>query len=183
MSPQAPAAETPLGDDDERLLIEAAKADPRRFGELYERSFDRVYAFVARRAADRGEAEDLTAEVFYRALASLGRFEWRGVPFTAWLFQIARNVVADRWQRVARESGEPAPDRDEGLADLDRRTLLADLVGRLPGDQQRIVRERFVEQKSVREIALALGRTEGAVKQLQFRALETLRARMRNVHE
>jgi RNA polymerase sigma-70 factor, ECF subfamily len=183
MTPQAPAAETPLGGDDERLLIEAAKADPRRFGELYERHFERVYAFVARRAGDRREAEDLTAEVFYRALANLGRFEWRGVPFTAWLFQIARNVVADRWQRAARESGKPAPDREEDLTDLDRRALLADLVGRLPTDQQHIVRERFVEQKSVREIAVALGRTEGAVKQLQYRALETLRARMRNDHE
>src|SRR5262245_26510958 len=123
MTPRAPAAEIPLGGDDERLLIEAAKADPRRFGELYERNFDRVYAFVARRARDRGEAEDLTAEVFHHALANLGRFEWRGAPFTAWLLQIARNAVTDRWQRAAREHGGPAPGpTDDGsLADVDRR--------------------------------------------------------------
>jgi RNA polymerase sigma-70 factor, ECF subfamily len=179
------AAKIPSGGDDERLLIEAAKADPNRFAELYERNFDRVYAFVARRAGSRGEAEDLTAEVFHQALAHLGRFEWRGVPFAAWLLQIARNAVTDRWQRQARERGEPLPETlDDGRPDdADRGAMLADLVGRLPHDQQHVVVARFVEQKSIREIAQALGRTEGAVKQLQFRALENLRARMRDVHE
>ena len=100
-----PRQRPPLGKDDERLLIEAAKTDPRRFAELYEQNFDRVYAFVARRAGRRGEAEDVTAEVFHHALANLGRFEWRGVPFAAWLLQIARNALADRWQRAARERG------------------------------------------------------------------------------
>jgi RNA polymerase sigma-70 factor (ECF subfamily) len=186
MDPRAPAAEVPLGGDDERLLIEAAKADPRRFGDLYERHFDRVYAFVVRRAGGRSEAEDLTAEVFHHALASLVRFEWRGVPFAAWLLQIARNALADRWQRAAREQArEPAPEAagDGARADADRRAVLADLVSRLPADQQRVVLERFVEQKSIREIARALDRSEGAVKQLQFRALESLRARLRDTHE
>jgi RNA polymerase sigma-70 factor, ECF subfamily len=185
MRSRARAAETPLGGEDERLLIEAAQSDPRRFAELYERHFERVYAFVARRARSRAEAEDLTAEVFHQALAHLGRFEWRGVPFVAWLLRIARNAVADRWQRVAREHGTPAPERGDAAeqADVDRRVMLAGLVGRLPRDQQRIILERFVEQKSIREIACELGRTEGAVKQLQFRALESLRARLRDVHE
>ncbi len=102
MEPRAPAVESAVGGEDERLLIEAAQSDPRRFAELYERHFERVYAFVARRARGRAEAEDLTAEVFHHALAHLGRFEWRGVPFVAWLLRIARNAVADRWQRVAR---------------------------------------------------------------------------------
>jgi RNA polymerase sigma-70 factor, ECF subfamily len=185
MTPRTPAAEIPLGGDDERLLIEAAKADPRRFGELYERNFDRVYAFIVRRAGDRGEAEDLTAEVFHHALANLGRFEWRGIPFAAWLLHIARNAVADRWQRAARERGERPQDAADGqsLVEIDRRAMLADLVRRLPHDQQRVVLERFVEQKSVREIAEGLGRTEGAVKQLQLRALQSLRARMRDTDE
>jgi len=179
------AAQAPRGGDDERLLIEAAKADPQRFAELYERNFDRVYAFAARRTSSRGEAEDLTAEVFHHALANLGRFEWRGIPFAAWLLQIARNSLADRWQRTARERGEPAPDPDEiaSNADADRRAVLADLVRRLPHDQQQVVVARFVEHRSIREIALALGRSEGAVKQLQHRALEALRARMRHADE
>jgi RNA polymerase sigma-70 factor (ECF subfamily) len=123
--------------------------------------------------------------VFHHALAHLGRFEWRGVPFVAWLLQIARNAVADRWQRVARERGavSAAPGGEEDPVDVDRRAMLAELIGRLPDDQQRVVWERFVEQKSIGEIALELGRTEGAVKQLQFRALESLRAWLRDVHE
>jgi len=185
MAARASAAEIPSGGDDERLLIEAAKADPQRFGALYERNFDRVYAYVARRSGSRGEAEDLTSEVFHQALANLGRFEWRGVPFAAWLLQIARNAVADRWQRLARERGEPAPGPDVtgAPADVDRRAMLADVVRRLPHDQQRVVLARFVEQKSIREIAEALGRTEGAVKQLQLRALQSLRAHMRDPNE
>jgi RNA polymerase sigma-70 factor, ECF subfamily len=184
MAARSSATETSSGGDDERLLIEAAQADPQRFADLYEQNFDRVYAFVARRSGSRGEAEDLTAEVFHQALANLSHFEWRGVPFAAWLLQIARNAVTDRWQRAARERGEPAPDpREKGGTDADRRAMLGDLVGRLPHDQQRVVVARFVEQKSIREIAQALGRTEGAVKQLQFRALETLRSRMRDVDE
>ena len=166
-------------------MIEAAKADPRRFAELYERNFDRVYAFVARRTGDRVEAEDLTAEVFHQALAHLGRFEWRGIPFAAWLLQIARNALADRWARAAREQAEPPaePADDAPAAEIDRRAMLAGLVAELPGDQQRVVQERFVEGKSVREIARELGRTEGAVKQLQFRALQSLRARLRDIHD
>ena len=178
MAPQASAAETPLGGDDERVLIEAAKADPRRFGELYERNFDRVYAYVARRSGGREAAEDLTAEVFHHALAHLGRFEWRGVPFAAWLMQIARNAspTAGSASRASAASPPPSPPTT-ALAEADRRAVLAQLVGALPQDQQRVVLERFVEGRSVREIAEALGRTEGAVKQLQFRALQSLRAR------
>jgi RNA polymerase sigma-70 factor, ECF subfamily len=184
MAEAARASETPLGGEDERLLIEAAQSDPRRFGTLYERHFDRVYAFVARRVGDRAEAEDLTADVFHHALAHLGRFEWRGVPFVAWLLRIARNTLADRWQRTAREGGQPLPDADDdgSMVDVDRRVLLANLVGRLPQDQRYVVLERFVEQKSIREIARELDRSEGAIKQLQLRAIENLRAQMEGAH-
>ena len=127
----------------------------------------------------------MTSEVFHQALAHLGRFEWRGIPFAAWLLQIARNALADRWARAARERGEPTRElADDGQpGDADRRALLAGLVGELPSDQQRVVRDRFVEGRSVREIARELGRTEGAVKQLQFRALQSLRARLRDTDD
>lgn len=185
MTSLSPAAGTSPGSEDERRVIEAAKTDPRRFAELYEQNFDRVYAFVARRAGHRGEAEDVTAEVFHHALANLGRFEARGAPFAAWLLQIAKNVLTDRWRRGARERGDPAPEAGQPAvqAEAERRAMLAELVSRLPGDQQRVIRDRFVEQKTIREIARELARTEGAVKQLQFRALESLRAHMRDVHE
>jgi RNA polymerase sigma-70 factor, ECF subfamily len=182
MARRAPALRVPPGDD-ERLLIEAAQRDPPRFAELYQQNFDRVYAFIARRARDRGESEDLTAEVFHHALANLARFEWRGVPFVVWLLRIARNALVDRWQRAAREGEEPAPEAGEGgiPVEVERRAMLAELVGRLPRDQQRVIVERFVEQKSIQEIAQALGRTDGAVKQLQLRALASLRTYMRDV--
>jgi len=185
MEPRAPAARISPDEDDERALIEAAQRDPRRFSELYQRHFDRVYAFLARRAGGRAEAEDLTAEVFHHAFAGLGRFEWRGAPFIAWLLQIARNSLADRWHRAARENAIPQPEQGDDLTrdEVERRAVLAGLLSLLPKDQERVLLERFVEQKSIREIAQGLQRTEGAVKQLQFRALESLRARMRDAHE
>jgi len=174
----------PLPETDERALVEAAQSDPRRFAPLYEAYFDRVYAYVVRRVRDRADAEDLTSEVFRRALGGLSRFEWRGAPFGAWLMRIASNAVADRWQRARRQEDlqrlEPA---EEGFAeDLERRVLLFSLVRALPEDQRRVIQLRFVDQKTIREIADEIGRSEGAVKQLQHRAIEGLRARMGEGH-
>jgi len=170
---------------DERLLIAEAQKDPARFGELYESNFERVYAYVVRRVGDRAETEDLTSEVFHQALANLGRFEWRGIPFSAWLFRIAANLISDRWQRSRREQVADQPDeidsvpaRSAEFEEVERRATLFRLVGMLPAEQQRVVVLRFVEQKSIKEVAREIRKTEGAVKQLQFRALTSLRARM-----
>jgi RNA polymerase sigma-70 factor (ECF subfamily) len=165
---------------DERLLIEAAQRDPRRFGELYENNFDRVYAFVASRVFDRTEAEDLTAEVFHQALANLSQFEWRGTPFIAWLLRIASNALADRWQRRSRHPEVSDSDLPEAGAEdeTERRMLLAQLLEELPSDHKLVMVRRFIDQRSIREIALELKRSEGAIKQLQFRALVSLRNRM-----
>ena len=168
---------------DERLRIKAAQKDPSRFAELYADNFERVYAYVARRMESRAEAEDVTSEVFHHALENLGRFEWRGAPFVAWLLRIAHNLMADRWQRAGRESSEPAPEvGDSTWKEVEQRAVLFELVDRLPADQRRVIYLRFVTQKSIAEIARELGRSEGAVKQLQFRALESLRARMKESH-
>lgn len=169
---------------DERLLIEAAQKDPARFTELYEANFERVYAFVARRVQNRDEAEDITAEVFRDALEALGRFEWRGAPFAAWLCRIASNAVADRWQRAAKEQATVPPDGptddspEANPEEIEKRALLFRLVGELPGDQRRVIEMRFAEGRSIAEIAQQLRRTDGAVKQLQFRAIQNLRARI-----
>lgn len=170
--------------NDERLLIQAAQSDPSRFAELYESNFNRVYAFVARRVKDREEAQDLTAEVFHQALKNLGRFQWRGVPFAAWLLRIAANALVDRWQRLGREVPADSAELEiesgaAGAIEVERRAMLFQLVDRLPPDQKLVIARRFVDQKSIRDIAVELGRSEGAVKQLQFRALETLREKMR----
>src|SRR5215471_9110914 len=126
------------GMDDERRLIEAARNDPRRFGELYERNFDRVYAFIARRVGNRHEAEDVTAEVFQHALANISKFEWRGVPFAIWLFRIAANAIADRWKKISREAiDRTADDLDQPhWPDIERRVSLFKLVNELPADQR-----------------------------------------------
>jgi len=180
MTRRAPAINTSEGDTEERLLIEAAQQDPKRFADLYEHHFERVYAFVVRRVGDRDAAQDVTADVFHQALANLSRFEWRGAPFAAWLFRIAANAVIDHGQRTARERRLPEPDEPEEInaEEIQHRARLFRLVADLPADQQRVITMRFAEQKSIREIAHALGRTEGAVKQLQFRGLENLRTRM-----
>ena len=170
---------------DERLLIEAAQHDPSRFAELYENNFERVYAYIARRVHSREEAEDVTAEVFHQALLNIGRFEWRGVPFAAWLLRIAANALADRWQRAAKNPEVAAEAQAEpGVdAEIERRAMLSQLVDRLPLEQRLVIVRRFVDQKSIKEIAQELDRTEGAVKQLQFRGLQTLRTRIRSNHE
>ena len=164
---------------DERLRIEEAQRDPARFGELYEQTVSSVYAYIARRVGHRHQADDLTAEVFREALASLGTFEWRGVPFVAWLLRIASRAVADHYKRSGRESGNPVKEPDESVPqEIERHVILFQLVERLPDAQARVIRLSFVEQRSIREIAHTLGRSEGAVKQLQLRAIENLRAQL-----
>ena len=194
MAGSEPAKETRPGrkpEAEERRLVEAAQRDTARFGDLYERYFEVVYGYVARRMRDRNEAEDLTAEVFHKALRSLPRFKWTGAPFAAWLFRISANLIADRAQRAAREgnvlSDELETSRTVGLQSRneqmqqveleqsERSAVLLQSVDQLAEDQRRVLVMRFAEEKSIREIAEALGRSEGAVKQLQFRALEKLR--------
>src|SRR5579864_177271 len=99
-----------MSDDDERRLIEAARLDPARFADLYDRHFARIYAFVLGRVRNRDAAEDVTAEVFHKALAALPSFEVRGAPFGAWLIRIAANAIVDRGKGAGREvAGAGAP--------------------------------------------------------------------------
>ena len=168
-----------LKEADERQLVEDARRDPRQFAPLYEQNFERIYAYVFRRVNDRAEAEDLTSEVFHLALANLKSFEWRGVPFAAWLYRIAANAIADRWRRTGRARVHPAAEMEpfEEVADeVERRALIFRLVLTLPAKQRRVIELRFGEEKSIRQIAQEMRCTEGAVKQLQFRGIQKLRA-------
>jgi RNA polymerase sigma-70 factor (ECF subfamily) len=171
--------------DQERLLIEAAQKDPKRFAELYESNFERVYSFIVRRVQDRHEAEDLTSEVFHHALANLSKFEWRGVPFAVWLYRIAANAITDRARR-AKVVVDPALLDDLHQSDwpaVERRATLFQLVDGLPEDQREVIIKRFIEQKPIRDIAEEFGRSEGAIKQLQYRAIESLRSRVGGRYE
>ena len=164
---------------DERLMIEAAQSDPTRFGELYQENFARVYAFIARRVRNRQEAEDLTSEVFRRALANLGRFEWRGTPFAAWLYRMAANAIADHYHEKARERNVPVDEISSNeITHAEERATLSRHVDRLPQEQRRVIVMRFLEERSIRDIAGELGKSEGAIKQLQWRAMQKLRAQM-----
>jgi len=186
---------------DERLLIEAAQRDRARFADIYEEYFEIVYAYVARRVRNRSTAEDLTSDVFHKALANLPKFKWTGAPFASWLFRIASNLIADLARRKALEAdpassprvskGVDTPSLTVGLpprsgssssktqqSDLEeaeRLAVLFRLVETLADDQRRVIAMRFAEEKSIKQIAAELGRSEGAVKQLQFRALRNLR--------
>ncbi len=186
MTVRRPAKEGSRDDADERVLVDAAQRDPARFAELYSLHFERIYAFIVGRVRRRDIAEDLTSEVFHKALAGLRSYEWRGAPFAAWLLRIAANAVADEAKRSAREVPntedplEPVTEPEQDA--IERRARLFRLVDRLPSDQRRVIFERFVEQRSIREIAQQLGRSEGAVKQLQFRAVESLRKQMEGGH-
>jgi RNA polymerase sigma-70 factor, ECF subfamily len=171
-------------DSEERLLVEAAQKDPGRFAELYEQNFHRVYAYISRRVSDRAETQDLTAYVFQQALANLGKFKWRGAPFAAWLYRIAANAIADRHRQRQREvNNDELPDNQStsemDIEAVERRARLFQAVDSLPQDQRRVIIMRFAEEKSIRDIASEIGRSEGAIKQLQFRGLENLRDRLR----
>jgi RNA polymerase sigma-70 factor (ECF subfamily) len=186
-----PAQKTAPPGADERLLVEAAQSDPAKFDALYELHFERIYYFLVRRVRDRSIAEDLTSEVFHKALANLANYEWRGAPFAAWLFRIASNALADQHKRASREQPsseslqDPEAHPDPSSPDMeviDYHARLFRLVDHLPAVQRQVIRERFVEQRTIREIAGRLKKTEGAIKQLQFRALQTLRSQVEGGH-
>jgi len=171
----------------DRSLVEAAQADPSKFEALYELYFERVYFFILSRVHDRATVEDLTSEVFHKALANLSTYESRDTPFSAWLFRIASNAIADQFKRANREQTgtggtlDPPAQADISSAEMDfvdQHALLFRLVEKLPQVQRCVIQKRFFEERSIKEIAQLLGKTEGAVKQLQFRALQTLRQQM-----
>ena len=172
---------------DDRLLVQAAQADLSKFDVLYELHFARIYFFIVSRVQDRTVAEDLTSEVFHKALANLPNYQWRGTPFAAWLFRIASNAIIDHFKRSAREQQPDERERPSAQLDLsssdsdfiERHLHFLRLVEQLPEIQRRVLSERFIDERSIREIALRLSKTEGAIKQLQFRALQTLRAQIR----
>lgn len=191
MAVRRPTPEPPRGVPDERLLVEAAQRDPAKFDALYELHFERVYCYLVSRVRDRTIAEDLTSEVFHKALANLANYQWRGAPFSAWLFRIASNALADQYKRASREPKTSADPPDEasqpGLSSLELEAIdyhfqLFRLVDQLPAAQRRVIHERFVEQRTISEIAARLKKTQGAIKQLQFRALQTLRSQMEGSH-
>lgn len=175
-------------EQEEIELIKRAKEDKEAFGQLYERYADRIYNYIFYRTSNSADAEDLTARVFMRAMKHIPNYEFQGVPFSAWLYRIAHNLVAnyhrDRSRRkiVALEDIIPWYADDEGpefVAQMmeDKEHLLA-AMRRLPADRQELLFLKFVERLTNAEIGDIMGRTEGAIKSLYHRTLLSLREEM-----
>lgn len=173
---------------EEDLVRRAQRRDPEAFGVLYEEHFDRIYRYVLLRVRSQADAEDITQQVFLRALERIGSYRWRGTPFASWLFRIAHNLVADYWKKKSRErTAAVAPgDIDEAVAapaadpaelaemEFDMKRLAA-ACEQLSDGQREVISLRFAGGLSVAEAAKVMGRSEGAVKVLQHAALVKLR--------
>lgn len=186
----APVAEHRAQDQGQVLdavLVEAAQRhDAEAFGQLYDRYFDRIYSYLSFKLHHTDECEDLAAQVFLKALESLGSYRWQGTPFCSWLFRIAHNLVVDHLRRKSHWQVEELNERlsdGRDFADPERmldRTLtreaLARAAARLTPLQRQVVSLKFAGGLSNAEAAAVLGKTEGAVKALQHAALISLRS-------
>jgi RNA polymerase sigma-70 factor (ECF subfamily) len=167
----------------ERLVTEASGGDPWAFGRLFDEFHDPVYRFIASRVNRPADAEDLTQLVFVKALEALPRYEQRGIPFGGWLFRLARNTIIDH-ARTRHDHAEldAAADRATDEAGPDEQALLRqdlDAVARalaeLTPDQREAIELRFFAGLSAREAAEAMGKQEGTIRGLQFRAIAAMR--------
>jgi RNA polymerase sigma-70 factor (ECF subfamily) len=172
-------------DEPEEQLVERAKEDPEAFGALYSRYVDQIYQYVFYRTGNRYDAEDLTARTFYKALANLERYRYRGLPFSAWLYRIAHNLVANWHRDRKRRGGVPLDavamigkggDSAQEFAESHERVeVLRDAISGLPVDRQELLVLKYTTELSNREIGKVMGRSEGAVKALYHRTLMALR--------
>ncbi|MCA9391669.1 sigma-70 family RNA polymerase sigma factor [candidate division WWE3 bacterium] len=173
---------------DERALVRQAKADAEAFGVLYDRYLEKIYTYIFYRVRNQQDAEDLTAKVFHKALDHIQSYEDRGYPFSAWLYRIAHNMVAN-YHRDSKRKNERTlpltdwvttflPSRKKGphqslVDDLERQALL-DAIQRLPPDRQQLILLKFIDELTNAEIGDIMGRTEGAIKSLLHRTLIAL---------
>jgi RNA polymerase sigma-70 factor (ECF subfamily) len=176
------------GESEESLLIEQAKTNSEAFGILYERYVDRIYKYVYYRTGNVADAEDLTARIFERAMNHIGTYQDQGVPFSAWLYRIAHNLVAN-WYRdrsrhtfIALEDISQLTVTDHGpefaAQLLEDKQALREAISRLPVERQELLMLKFIEHLSNAEIGEIIGRSEGAVKSLYHRTLLSLREEM-----
>ncbi len=190
-SPRTPFSSGPVDPDGDpealrlRALVDLAReGDTEAFGQLYDHYVSGVYRFIYYRVGSQQLAEDLTSETFVRGLRAIQRFSWQGKDFGAWLTTIARNLVTDhfksgrtRLEIVADEVPEgpvTAPSTEDDVMALLSNEMLFAAVASLPTEQRECVLMRFIQGLSIAQTAAALGRSEGAIKQLQLRAVRNL---------
>jgi RNA polymerase sigma-70 factor (ECF subfamily) len=175
--------------DVRRLVERAQKGDRHALEELYLMHFDRIYSYLQMSVGNRHDAEDLTNQTFVKMLESIDRFQWRKVPVSAWLFRIAHNLAMDhfrsrrRWQPEEEPPEPPGSEErsaeEEALHSIGRQSMLEMIEG-LSQDQQQVLTLKFVFNFSNGEVATILGKTEGAIKSLQHRALGSLQRQLTN---
>ncbi len=171
--------------DEARLIRQAQEGDAQACAELYDRHYDAVYRYCYYRLGNELAAQDVTGEVFVRMVEKLDTFRPQGRPLLAWLYTIARNLVTDRYRQqsqanqVALDEALPLADEGDGPGrEVDRRLeaeCLAAALAHLTEEQRHVVLLKFMENLSNAEVASVLGKTEGAIKSLQHRALAALR--------
>lgn len=169
----------------EKELIKKAKnRDPEAFGKIYDLYFDKIFSYIYWRVGGSPETEDLAEQVFLKALEAIDKYKWRGAPISAWLFQIARNLVADHYRTKAREPvrleretiavEETTSSTEEiTLEEIDRQSL-REAIAKLTEEQQQVIILKFFASLSNLEVSKILGKTVGSVKSLQHRALTSL---------
>jgi RNA polymerase sigma-70 factor (ECF subfamily) len=169
------------------LVLRAQEGDRDALEELYLIHFDRIYGYVHMSVGNRHDAEDLTTQTFLKMLESIGSFRWRSAPFSAWLFRIAHNLAMDhfraarRWQpeeEPPEPPGSEEPSAEQGAFEAIGRESMLELIERLSDEQKQVLTLKFVFSFSNREVATILGKTEGAVKSLQHRALVSLQKQL-----
>ena len=177
--------------DEDKLIARARQGDREAFADLYQRYLPMIYAYVRARVFDDRDAEDLTEQVFLRAFQTLSRYRGRGWPYSAFLYRVARNLVVDHFRRarpvlpaeVVDEHPDPAPSADEVLILREERHRLQQALNRLPADYQEVIRLRLLLSLPTATAAAWLGRSEGAVRVLLFRALKAMRRELGVEHD
>src|SRR5437016_7160687 len=171
----------------EHLVTRAQAGDRNALEELYLEHFDRIYSYLHITVGNRHDAEDLTTQTFLKMLESIGKFRWQAAPFSAWLFRIAHNLAMDhfrarrRWQPeedVPEQPGEEEPSAEMiAMQSIGRQSML-ELIENLSPEQQQVLTLKFVFNFPNAEVATILGKTEGAIKSLQHRALVSLQKQL-----
>ena len=173
--------------EEQRLIELARKGNGDAFGALYCATMDRVYCYILRRVGNPQLAEDLTSDVFTHALASIHRYEDRGKPFIAWLYSIARARVADYYRRLLRDPEiihlddvyvAVLPNLDTRIMEQELAQYLHKVIIALTEDQREVVILRFMEDRSIKEVARIMNRQPNAIKQLQHRALRQIEGKL-----
>lgn len=175
----------PYEEMDDSELVALAGSDQEAFGEIYERYMTKIYNYVYYRTGNHHDAEDVTAKVFFRAMAHIQNYEDKGVPFQAWLYRIAHNLVANFHRDEGRRKIIPLDDYltlslksdapDKQAEHNEEQAVLLAAMRRLPAERQQLIVLKFVQDKSNAEIGEIMNRTEGAIKSLYHRTLLALR--------